>query len=184
MDARDALAVGALNEMLVLLTGASGAGKSTYARRLAKGLYGDLTFISTEIPELEIKANPEQLSREGFKFVERFTDIGGLDISGGAAILDCLCNLTANEMFDENGAIRENVDKTVTDGIMSLAGRFEMLIVVTNEIASAGACGNDSTVAYKATLCAINRRLAARADCVYELCVAIPTALKGELLLV
>ena len=169
--------------MLILLTGASGAGKSTYARRLAMGLSSDLTFISAEIPEPEIKANREKLRCDGFTFIECFTNIGGLEVSGGAAILDCLCNLTANEMFDEAGNIRENVVDTVTNGINDLAGRVEFLIVVTNEISADGVRHTESVNAYRETLCAVNLGLAVHAEHVYELCVSIPIALKGKLLL-
>lgn len=168
-------------KMLILLTGASGAGKSTYARRLAMSLCRDLTFISTEIPDPGIKANPGQLRSAGFSFIERFMDVGGLDARGGAAILDCLCNLTANEMFDENGGIRENVVDTVTEGVLRLAGRFGFLIVITNEIASDGVSYEESVSAYRDALCAVNRELAMRADCVFELCVSIPVAVKGSL---
>ena len=142
-----------------------------------------MTFISTEIPQPEAKANRGKLLRDGFVYKECYTDIGGLNITGGSAILDCLCNLTANEMFDERGNIRERVVQTVTDGVVRLAKGFKLLIVVTNEVASDGVCHADGVAAYRQALCAINRELALRADCVYELCVAIPTAIKGTLMI-
>ena len=169
--------------MLVLLTGASGAGKSTYACKLAKSASENLTFISTEIPQPEIKSDAELLRREGFTLVERFVDIGGLNITGGAAVLDCLCNLTANELFDEGGNTREGVENIVVNGVEALSKRFELLIVITNEVSSDGALYPDGTRAYIETLCAINREIAVRADAVYELCVSIPTVIKGKALL-
>jgi len=169
--------------MLVLLTGASGAGKSTYACNLVKALSGNITFISTEIPQPEIKADAEALRREGFVFVERFTDVAGLDISGGAAILDCLCNLTANEMFDEIENVRGNVADKITKNILALNSRFELLVVITNDVSSDGNSYTEGTSEYIKTLCEINRTLAAAAYAVYELCVSIPTVIKGELLL-
>lgn len=169
--------------MLILLTGASGSGKSTYATQLALRQSGDLTFISTEIPDDAIKADQTEIRRMGFTFVECYTNVGGLEISGGTAVLDCLCNLTANEMFDENGDIRENVVLTVVGDVLKIAERFDTLIVVTNEISSDGTDYDTGTNGYRNSLCEINREIAKCADVVYEMCVSIPIALKGKSLI-
>lgn len=168
--------------MLILLTGASGAGKSTFARGLAKSLDDAPVFISTELPYGgALRANESLLRREGFHYIERFRDIGKLEIGGGTAVLDCLCNLTANELFDEDGGLLHNAASVVSNGVLRLETRFSHLIAVTNEVGADGAIYDESTREYVRTLGEINRVLAQKAECVLELCAGVPVALKGGL---
>ena len=56
---------------------------------------------------------------KGFETIERYTDLSGLELpKEGVALLECLSNLTANEMFEPEGA----KERTVQAGIF-VAGR-------------------------------------------------------------
>lgn len=94
--------------------------------------------------------------------------------------MECLCNLTANEMFDETGCCREVGEKLLKD-VERLSQRCEHLIVVTNEVGADGGAYDAGTMAYIRTLGQLNRALARRFDCVCELVCGIPLVRKGAL---
>lgn len=172
--------------MEILLTGGSANGKSTFAERLAATLPGPRVYLAAMIPYGEdgparVARHRTQRAALGFETIERYTDIGGATFSEGATVLlECLCNLTANEMFEPVGA-KEDTVTAVLDGVAALARRAGTLIVVTNDVSSDGAEYKQSVRDYVQALGEINRRLARRFDCVCELCCGIPIPLKGVL---
>ena len=95
-------------------------------------------------------------------------------------LLECLCNLTANEFFDENGA-GEDTEEAIIRGLESLARQCETLIVVTNDVGSDVCPYEDLSPKYVDMLGRINIRAAKLADTVLELVCGIPLVLKGEL---
>ena len=119
---------------------------------------------------------------KGFETVERYTDLAGLTLpERGTVLLECICNLTANEMFDDAGNMTEPFD-AVMDGVAALRKRCEVLVVVTNDVGSDNKDYDPGTKAYVRALGRINAALAQQADHVYELVCGIPLVLKGELL--
>ena len=57
------------------------------------------------------------------------------DLSGACVLLECVSNLTANEMYMDGGA-GENTVKAVVNGICLLKRKCRHLVVVTNEVFS------------------------------------------------
>ena len=172
--------------MRILLTGGSGCGKSTFAERLARELPAPRYYLATMRPfEAESRAkimrHQAQRADAGFITIERETQIGGVDFPArGTVLLECMCNLLANEMFDEAGNEREVYDTIRTD-ILALEQKCDTLIVVTNEVGSDGGNYDASTARYIQTLGRLNCALAARFDAVAELVCGIPLVLKGQL---
>ena len=172
--------------MRILLTGGSGCGKSTYAERLARELPAPRYYLATMRPfEAESRAkimrHQAQRADAGFITIERETQIGGVDFPArGTVLLECMCNLLANEMFDEAGNEREVYDTIRTD-ILALEQKCDTLIVVTNEVGSDGGNYDASTARYIQTLGRLNRALANRFDAVAELVCGFPLVLKGQL---
>lgn len=173
--------------MRILLTGGSANGKSTYAETLAVQLGAPLYYIAAMMPYGEeslqrIARHRVMRAKKGFSTIERYTDIAGLTLpQRGTVLLECLCNLTANEMFDQNGA-HGHTAAAVLRGIASLSHQCAHLIVVTNDVGADGGGYDSLTAAYIQTLGEINSALAADFDRVYELCCGIPLPLKGALL--
>ncbi len=171
--------------MRILLTGGSACGKSTYAEALSMRFQPPRYYIATMRPfgedSLRKIAAHQQMRREkGFLTVEQDTELSLITLPArGTVLLECMCNLTANEMFDENGVARDVFDK-IMQGIQSLEAQCDTLIVVTNEVGSDGCQYDESTRQYIETLGKLNAALAARFDCVYELVSGIPIVLKGE----
>ncbi len=173
--------------MNILLTGGSACGKSTFAEKLAVALPAPRIYLATMMPyqadgALRIARHRAQRADKGFAAtIERYTDIRGAEIPSGATVLlDCLCNLVANEMYEPDGAGADAAD-AVLEGIDRIAKTAGNLIVVTNTVGCDGATYADSVLAYVRTLGGINNRIAQQFNCVCELCCGIPILLKGEL---
>ena len=172
--------------MRILLTGGSAGGKSTFAEKLAVRFGGKLWYIAAMQPygeesEKRIARHRAMRAEKGFETIERYTDIAGLAIpERGTVLLECLCNLTANEMFEPSGAGKDTV-REILRGIDNLERQSSDLIVVTNDVGSDGGGYSELTMCYVDALGEINRILAARFDAVFELVCGIPLPLKGEL---
>lgn len=92
-------------------------------------------------------------------------------------LLECISNLTANEMYDEKGAGAGTVE-AVVEGVRSLKNQASTLIIVTNEVFSDGIQYDPSTMKYLERLGRINQELAAMADRVTEVVYGIPVKVK------
>lgn len=173
--------------MMILLTGGSACGKSSYAESLCLRFDRPRYYIAAMRPYGEGSAEKIERHRllrrgKGFETVERYTDLAGLTLpEGGTVLLECICNLTANEMFDEQGNRSDPFD-AVMEGVAALRRRSRTLIVVTNDVGSDNKDYDPGTKAYVRALGRINAALAEQADAVYELVCGIPLVLKGELL--
>ena len=166
--------------MFTLVVGGAASGKSEYAEGRVLALPGRRIYLATMHPwDQECRdriARHRRLRRDkGFETVARYTDLAGADIPPGAnVLLECMSNLTANELYDPNGGGEE----AVLRGVEALLDRCGHLTVVTNEVFSGGAYGED-TLPYLRSLARINRCLAARADTVAEIVCGLPNYLKG-----
>ncbi|MGI6544986.1 MAG: bifunctional adenosylcobinamide kinase/adenosylcobinamide-phosphate guanylyltransferase [Fastidiosipilaceae bacterium] len=170
--------------MRILLTGGSAHGKSTYAETLANRFALPRYFIDTTGPSAEVGRRSERMLRlraDGrFTVLERGADLQQIRLPlRGVVLLDCMCHLTANEMFDQTGEIRDAHD-IILMGIESLAARSEVLIVVTNDVGADGGQYDYKTRSYILALGRLNNTLAERFDSVYEMVCGIPIVLKGE----
>ncbi len=173
--------------MRILLSGGSACGKSTCAEALAVRCAGPLYYLATMRPygaesEKKIMRHRAMRMEKGFVTIERDTDVGTVTFPArGTVLLECMCNLAANEMFDESGTIRDVYEKLLAD-VEALSERCDTLIVVTNDVGSDGCEYESSTRRYIELLGRVNNVLAARFDVVYELVCGIPVVRKGRLL--
>ena len=112
--------------------------------------------------------------------IEQYTGVDTLELpeTGGTALLECLCNLTANEMYIQPESPVDPVEKVVA-GVKNLQRQTDTLIVITNDVGSDNEEYSDETRRYIRALGVINVRVAQMADQVYELVAGIPLCLKG-----
>ena len=172
--------------MKILFTGGSACGKSTLAEAIAVHMPEPRYYIAAMIPrgsDDHQRVLRHQKHREGTGFItiERYTDIAGLNLpQGGTVLLECLCHLTANEIFEPDGAGIHAKHKILT-GIDMLSRQADNLIVITNDVSSDGLDYDKDVIFYTQTVGEINAELAKQFDCVCEMCCGIPLMLKGSL---
>lgn len=167
--------------MIVLITGGSGCGKSTYAEKLAVSLSREKrVYIATmqvydEESVRRVERHRIQRADKGFATVECPKGLEKAPIEAGSTVLlEDIPNLLANEMFD--GGETENI----LPALKALSMRSANLIMVTNDIFSDGVTYAESTQEYIKRLAEINRAAAQLSDRVIEVVYSIPVALKGD----
>lgn len=172
--------------MLHLITGGSGSGKSAYAENCILNLgAGERIYIATMYPfdeesKQRVKRHQQMRSEKNFRTIECYTDLSHLMLPDNAQVLlECMSNLTANEMYQQDGAGERTVE-AILKGINRLKEAASNLIVVSNEIFSDGIEYDAETQRYQSYLGVINHELAKAADYVTEVVYGIPIRVKGE----
>ena len=171
--------------MRILLTGGSACGKSSYAENLAVQCPAPRYYVAAMKPygcgsRERIDRHRETRKGKGFTTIERYDDPAGLILpERGVVLLECMCNLTANEMFDDVGNVHDPFDGLMR-GIKALEAQCDTLIVVTNDVGSGVGVHDPGTMLYIETLGRVNAALAARFDAVYELVCGMPIAIKAS----
>lgn len=178
--------------MMILIIGGSGSGKSAYAEDYMTSVSKEMQkyYIATmQVYDAEGKAKIERhrmLRRgKGFATIEQPTDIGEatgkMETGEKTALLECISNLTANEMFGgEIPETEEAVTEKIVKGIESLNKELTHLVIVSNNVFEDGNVYDKTTMAYIRAMGRINEKLAEMADEVVEVVVGIPLAVKGQ----
>ncbi|MCM1039850.1 MAG: bifunctional adenosylcobinamide kinase/adenosylcobinamide-phosphate guanylyltransferase [Ruminococcus sp.] len=197
--------------MMILIIGGSGSGKSSYAEKTA------LTLAEKEGQQTEERRNTEirkyylatmkvydeegrkkvmrhqkMRAGKGFLTIEQPTDIAKalekMEAGTGVVLLECLSNLTANEMFtEEDETVRTGVDseiriaEKIVQEISVIKECMTHLVVVGNNVFEDGILYDETTMSYIRVLGHINRKLAIAADEVIEVAAGIPVILKKNL---
>lgn len=175
--------------MLYIITGGSGSGKSAYAENLILKLGDEKRYyIATMHPfdresYRRIDRHRAMRADKGFVTIEKYTNLEEIVISKDAdVLLECMSNLVANEMYEENGAGEDTVD-AVLEAVRVLKSKAKNLIIVTNEISSDCQQYSEETLKYMKYLGEINCALAKEADMVTEVVYGIPVHIKkGEVI--
>lgn len=188
-------------EMITLIIGGSGSGKSLYAEQCAVSL----SQMETEEKQVEdqkyylatmqvfdgdaegqrkIERHRQHRRHKGFITIEQPTDICHAvskmnpvkEASGTrTALLECVSNLTANEMFSrESPESAERVSTKIVEEIRLLEQNVTHLIVVSNNVFEDGIAYDETTMEYIRAMGIINQRLAAMADRVVEVVAGLP----------
>lgn len=171
--------------MMILVTGGSGSGKSAFAEECVLRLgQGPRIYLATMVPFDEesrkrIERHRRMRKDKGFETVERYTKLGGAPVpKDSVALLECMSNLVANEMFQRDGAGADTV-QAVLAGVQAVREKVRHLVIVTNEICSDVSFYEQETRDYLKNLGRINQALAEMADQVVEVVYGIPVFHKG-----
>lgn len=208
--------------MITLITGGSGSGKSAYAEKYIchasneKG-FKEKYYIATmqvfdDDGQRKIDRHRRLRAGKGFITIEQPRDIQDAVSklqsenclkTGRLALLECMSNLVANEMFppvdasdtkeagvkkealDEPDNMRDyentlisRVSKKVLKDVSILSENVAELVIVTNNVFEDGVCYDESTMNYIKAMGIVNRGLAAMAESVVEVVAGIPVAVK------
>ena len=166
--------------MLTIVTGGSGSGKSAFAedKVLAFG-EAQRVYIATMHPFDEeshkrIERHRKMRAGKGFETIECYTGLKDVQLpSGCVVLLECMSNLVANEMFEEQGAHEQTV-KDIMSGNDELVRQAAHVVIVTNEIFSDAVVFDKEMASYLEYLGKINQAVALRADEVVEVVYGIP----------
>lgn len=181
--------------MFHLITGGSGSGKSAYAEseicRLREesqstGLYYIATMFPNDSETLcKIKRHQDLRKGNAFHTLECYIGLQRLAFEmresfareSACVLLECMSNLTANELYMDGGA-GELAEQEILQGIGVLQESCAHLVVVTNEVFSDGPVSAEME-RYLEVLGRINCEMADRADRVTEVVYGIPVCIKG-----
>ena len=168
--------------MIVLVTGGSGCGKSTWAEKLVdtwpreNRIYIATMQVMDGESRRRVERHRAQRADKGFVTLEWEKNLDSAAVpEGSIVLLEDLVNWTANEMFDGGDPDQ------IVPVLRELSERCRHLILVTNDLFSDGVVYAPSVQEYLRRLADINRQAAEMADCVVEVVYSIPVVLKGAL---
>lgn len=167
--------------MLILITGGSKNGKSSAAEKIITSYDLPRFYIAAMEPYCDeacaaIERHRKMRAGKNFETIEKYTDIHEIELPDNCAVLlECACNLCANEMF--SAGCTDPVGK-ISYGVDRLLEKARILVIVTNEVGSDGIAYPPETMGYIKNMGALNRLLAYKADCVIEAVYGIPVFLK------
>lgn len=171
--------------MFHVITGGSGSGKSAFAEGCILDFQGkNRIYIATMFPfdkesHARIARHREMRKEKQFSTIECYTNLSALEIPEDAdVLLECMSNLTANEMYQEDGAKEQTVE-AILKGIRHLNTQAANLVVVTNEVFSDGIDYDPETQKYISYLGKVNQEMGKMADKVTEVVYGIPVAIKS-----
>lgn len=180
---------------MILVTGGSGCGKSSYAenriQELAKAQGGTIYYLATmqvygEEGRRKVQRHVELRRGKGMITIEQTRSVADavskMQEGKRFVILEDLGNLVANEMFLENGEVigAEQVADKVIHDVLTLKGNVEDLVLVTNNVFEDGINYEEGTMNYVRALGQVNAALANEADEAVEVVVGIPLRMGQE----
>ena len=208
--------------MITLIKGGSGSGKSAYAEKYIchasneKGCKEKYYIATMQVFDDEGQRKIDRHRRlragKGFITIEQPRDIKkaveklqseNCLKTGRSALLECMSNLVANEMFppvdvsgmqaaeakketlddpenmkDYDTAQISRVSKKVLKEVSILSENVAELVIVTNNVFEDGVSYDQSTMNYIKAMGIVNRGLAAMAESVVEVVAGIPVTVK------
>ena len=172
--------------MLTVVTGGSGSGKSAFAEDRvlsfgeAKRIYIATMHPYDEESRKRVVRHRKMRAGKGFETIECYTGLKKVQVPRNSVVLlECMSNLVANEMFEENGA-REKTVGEILEGIHSLVRQAAHVVIVTNEIFSDGSVYEGDMDVYLKYLGIINQSMVKEADEAVEVVYGITVYLKKE----
>ncbi|MFV0528830.1 MAG: bifunctional adenosylcobinamide kinase/adenosylcobinamide-phosphate guanylyltransferase [Lachnospiraceae bacterium] len=173
--------------MMTVITGGSGSGKSAYAEAQAVRMpQNNRYYIATmQVMDAEsvyrIERHKAMRAGKGFATIECPQALEELVLPQhqGTALLECMSNLVANEMFMPNAEPQGTVER-VLRGVKRLREQTQELLIVTNEVFSSGEYYEGDMKDYLTNLGLINQKIAQMADRVVEVVYGIPVILKEK----
>lgn len=179
--------------MIILIIGGSSSGKSAFAEKILSEItevktkyYLATMQVCDEDSRKKVAYHRELRYGKGFLTIEQPRNLvqaaKKIETTDSAVLLECMSNLTANEMFDGKRVLADEVVERILNGIELLQTKAKHLIIVTNNVFEDGILYKDGTMEYLKVLSEINRELAIKANKVVEVVVGIPVIVKESVI--
>lgn len=182
---------------IILVTGGSRSGKSTFAENMIKEQEKKVLYIATSIPydeEMKDRVKKHRERRpahwetfEGYKdFRHEFKNLDHYDF----ILLDCITIMVSNLMFDYSGENFENMTKEqinkmeswiierVEEFMESAASHCESLIIVTNEVGYGIVPENKLSRVFRDIAGRVNQHIAKKSQEVYLVVCGVELKIK------
>lgn len=174
--------------MIHMVLGTMDSGKSALAEDLAlqtgdhrRYYLATMKRMDSE-SEIRVQKHRRQRAGKGFVTIERECDVSDAvheipEPSDATVLLECVANLTGNEMYRDPARLRKILSEPaflaifadhIAGDIKSLADSVHNLIIVTNEYACDGEGYDDETRRYVEVLHMVNEKVRMFADKVYD----------------
>ena len=183
---------------IILVTGGTRSGKSSYAESLAQKSDREVTYIATAIPlgeEMEDRIKKHRESRPNeWKTLEMFNGISEEIIKdeyrGNCFLLDCVTIMTTNLMFEDHSIdwdtvgreyinrIEIRIKKEFNELLKTARSANQEFIFVTNELGMGIVPSNRLSRIFRDIAGSVNQLIAKEADDVYFCVSGIPTKIK------
>ena len=156
---------------------------SDFKLNIPKKYYLAMMQVFDDEGRKKVERHRNLRSGKGFFTIEQPTRISGalekMEDGDRTVLLECISNLTANEMFSEKKAMTEiQVTENVIRDIKMLKEQTNHLVVVSNNVFEDGITYDETTTKYIRAMGKINQKLAALADRVVEVVEGIPVIIK------
>ncbi|MDQ2085511.1 bifunctional adenosylcobinamide kinase/adenosylcobinamide-phosphate guanylyltransferase [Herbivorax sp. ANBcel31] len=183
---------------IILVTGGSRSGKSSFAESIAKKYKNDVLYIATSIPfdeEMKERVKKHRIQRPShWNTLEAYKD---LDIhlkksknKKEIVLIDCITLMVSNIMLEENldwESLNENeainIEKRIVEQLEKLLDVIKengsTFIAVTNEVGMGIIPPNRLSRMFGDIAGRVNQKLSKKADRVYFCVSGIPIKIKG-----
>ena len=176
-------AVSLAQESVKEITKLENTSLSDFKLRTAKKYYLATMQVFDDEGRKKVEKHRNLRDGKGFFTIEQPTRISGalekMEDGERTVLLECISNLTANEMFSEEKAKTQmQVTENVIRDIKMLKEQTNHFVVVSNNVFEDGITYDETTTEYIQAMGKINQKLAALADRVVEVVAGIPVILK------
>lgn len=179
---------------IILVTGGSGSGKSSFSENLLKNekniFYIATTIVKDEETERKVESHKKRRDKR-YKTYEGFENLGEIikDRKEEAVLLDCVSSLITNYMFkeskdydfiplDEVEKIKKDIEDEVINLIKSCKEENKFLVMVTNEVGCSLAPEFKVNRVFRNIIGMVNQVIASLSDEVYLVSCGLPLKLK------
>ncbi|MCI8535900.1 MAG: cobinamide kinase [Hungatella sp.] len=190
--------------MMILVIGGSGSGKSSYAEKIVVCLSRGMIPSGENFSDINMKryylATMQIFDEEGYQKAERHRKLRSkkefltieqptqihraleeMEPGRKIGLLECISNLTANEMFSDKGNRPQmKVVESIVTSVKQLKEQMTHLVVVTNNVFEDGIFYDEATLEYIRAMGKINQLLAILADQVIEVVAGFPVIIKEQ----
>ncbi len=176
---------------IVLVTGGTRSGKSSYAQDRAEALPGRRCFLATcQVSDEEMKQrvakHQAQRDHENWDTIEEPLDIGSCvekENQYDVFLIDCLTLWIANVMDDRKKNGKDNSESAFSAAVRNLLRQLQhadaTVFVVTNEVGLGIVPENSAARRFRDLVGLCNQIIASQADEVVLLCCGLPLYLKN-----